>query len=492
MQLFKSKKSLLFLGLIILFGLLLKQYLLFTEVKGFLLGDPYEYASMAYKVVFNNKWEAWGIRSWFYSFFLMIPLMIMKWLKVLPGRFFMNMLIETQIIFSVSCLIVTYFIGKKINNTFTGIISVFFLTLNTLFNRWSLSTTSDIPAVLFYLLAIYFSIPNSNKKTVSSFFGGLFMGISFGIRYQVIFSFIPICFFYLKRFKNFLYFLLGFIIVFLLIGSVDQLIYGDLFHSLIANFKYNSYVIPARDYNLISLINNKFYFNSILFYFSLIEIFLMIISLIPSFYKKNIFIIIFNFIFTFAIYYFLSLKNDRFLVLVVPLICIMSAIGLDFIKFKLIKIFKLPLASISFIGVTLIFAFFFHINKIKYIDLHPFGGMIDGVNSILKYDKTSQIVAPLYTVGREFYFGENLKVINLDSPDWNNKDLVNSILKEGKYFFVWNINSFEFKKNVLPSMRDNKYYFFRLYNKLETITDANNHVIYDHYINHIYLFKKGY
>lgn len=490
MQIIKFNKTLFILGLIILLSILFKQFLLFTQVKGFLQGDPYEYASMAYRVIFNNSWESWDIRSWFYSFFLMIPLIILKWFDVFPGPLFMRLTIEVQIIFSTFCLLLVYLIGKKINSTFTGLIAAFFLSLNMLFNRWSLSTTTDIPATLFYLLALYFSISRANKKNGFSFIGGLFMGISFGIRYQSIFSFIPICLFYLKRLKNFLYFVLGFIIILLQVGLSDKLIYGDLFHSLIANFKLNSYVIPIKSYDITSLIKNKFYFNTIYFNFSLIEIFLMFISLIPSFYKKNILYIILNFILTFVVYYSLSLKDDRFLVMILPLMCVFSAIGLDFITFQITKIFKSRLISTIFVVVALLLISTFHINNIKYMDLQPFGGIIDGINNILKYDNNPRIVAPLYTTGGEFYFGKNLKVINLDSPDWKNKPLVRSVLKEGEYFFAWNINSFVFKKNVVPFLINNNYYIANKYDKLEVIGDANNNIINDRYVNKIYLFKK--
>lgn len=462
----KKNKLLLTLSLIILASILFQLYLLFTQVKGFTQGDPYEYVSMAYKVVFNNKWEAWDIRSWFYPFFLMIPLMILKYFKVVPGNLFIRSIIVVQIIFSISCLIVTYFLGKKIKNTFTGLISVFFLALNPLFNRWSLSTTTDVPATLFYLLVLYFCIPDSNKKNlIDQFIGGLFMGIAFGIRYQSIFSFIPICFLYLKKPKRSLYFVLGFIVIFLLIGVVDQFIYGSLFHSLIANFKYNFSLQPIKDYGSVFWIQDKkFYFNSILFNFSFIEIFLIVISIISSFYKKNIFIIIFNFIFTFVIYNFIPHKESRFLVMLVPLMCILSAIGLDFIKFQITKIFKLPSVSFAFMGIILLITFFFQISKIKYIDLKPFGGVIDGITNITRHDKNPIIVAPIWATGKNFYFGENLKVIDLDPTKWKDKDLVNSALNQGHYFIAWDINSSEFENNVDPLLRANKYIIHHQYN----------------------------
>lgn len=475
MSLTTAKKAKLVVALIVLISILFKFYLLTTQVKGFLQGDPHEYALMAYRVVFNNKWEAWKIRSWFYSFFLMVPLMFLKLFKVGPGDFFMRFIITAQIFFSTACLLVTFLIGKKIKNTFTGIISVVFLSLNMLFIRWSLSTISEIPATLFFLLSLYYCLKRFNKKpSISIFLGGLSMGFAFAIRYQSIIFLIPICFFLFNRFRQLIYFILSFLIVVLLLGITDYYIYGSFFHSLIEYCKMSLSSKPIEDYGASFWISDRsLYFNDVLNYFSSPEIFFMVITCLLSLKKKRIFFIISNFIFAFLILNFIPHKESRFLLMIIPLMCLLSAVGFDFIKYHVEKTFGLP-SKHSVILVAIIFfnIFIFHINKLRYLDLRPFGDIIEGINEILTHDEKPTIVTAYWSAGKEFYFGKKVDVIDLDPTRWKDKDDVYYALKNGQYYFFWGFDLFESGENVEEALK--KY----------------NYVLYRKYKNGIYLYKK--
>jgi len=248
-----------------------------------------------------------------------------------------------ELIFSLCCIYLIYLIGEDIFNEDIALLSAFFLAFSPTFLFYSSTILTGIPSTFFALLAIYFLI-----KT-EYFLAGLFIGLSFMIRFLQFFILIPIVFALflykknqLKRVVSLVY---GFLIVVIPYLILNIFLYKNpIYPFLLQVFmtKYTGWVFHEKlSFYFINLFKENF-----LVLFVIIGV---IFILKKRDYKKTTILSIFLLFFVF--FNLMTHKEMRFILVFLPYIYLVMSYGI-FESFSLIKKKKgLFYLAIMFIGI---------------------------------------------------------------------------------------------------------------------------------------------
>jgi 4-amino-4-deoxy-L-arabinose transferase-like glycosyltransferase len=313
--------------------------------KGYIHSDEhYQSIEIAYKAVFGLGRIPWefedGIRSWFYPGIVVV---IFKTLKF-AGVTDINSLIIGVRLFSISCsmitVIVTYFFAKKIFDKQVGIIASVFVSFWHDFIFWSARTIGDSIAMNFIFLGCYLTylcFPNTNKKlsnantpirklVLRSLFAGICFGIAFMLKFSSVVIVIPLIIWLLiyKKWKEVLILISGLCLLVLVQGVIDHFTWGSFLHSPIEYLKFN--IFEGQ--------NVRFGISPFLSYLALIfdaygEYFLLFLMFICLGFKctKKHSILLSTFFFYFLVFSFISHKEYRFILPVMPLLVLFAAKG---------------------------------------------------------------------------------------------------------------------------------------------------------------------
>ncbi|MCK4669684.1 MAG: glycosyltransferase family 39 protein [Nanoarchaeota archaeon] len=261
-----------------------------------------------------------------------------------------------ELLFSIGTISLVYLISKQLFNKKIADIAAVIITFNSLFIFWTFKLYTSIPATFFFLLSLYFF---TRKQNV---YAGIFSFIAVMVRYPIIFLIVPLEIYLLYRIfkqkKNLLS--LVYYNIPILLGIIAFFIFN--------HYKYSSWLGPV--YVLISSTgwgsSPLFFPNNSLLYLGSFPLFLHImlpflffgIYLLFKEKLKNkeeiIFLILLPLIILYAFFQIISMKDERYILPLIPLIAIISAYGLSKIRPSVRKTILIAYMLIS-IGLLMIF-----------------------------------------------------------------------------------------------------------------------------------------
>lgn len=213
----------------------------------------------------------------------------------------------TEIILGSLCILLTYFIGKKIFSGKTGLIAAFFLAISPTFFFFDGIMLTEIASTFFALLAIYFLTKERH------FLFGLFFGISFMTRFLQLFAFAGIIAALIcnkKSAKTIKKAFFGFVMAVLPYMALNQAMYNNAFLPFIkqvfltANSGWANHRPLA--YYFMELFRENFLY------------LLFIAGIFLSFRKKGSKLVTFPLILTFLFFILMRQKEMRFLIILMP------------------------------------------------------------------------------------------------------------------------------------------------------------------------------
>ncbi|NHJ49034.1 MAG: phospholipid carrier-dependent glycosyltransferase [Asgard group archaeon] len=313
--------------------------------KGYIHPDEhYQSIEVAYDTVFGLGRIPWefedGIRSWFYPGIVVVIFKSLKFIGITD----INSLIIGVRLFSTFCsmitVIVTYFFAKKLFDKRVGIIATVFVSFWHDFIFWSARTIGDSIAMNFIFLGCYLTFlcfPNRNEEvseaklsTQKFVLRSLFAGISFGIAFMLKFSsvviIIPLIIWLLvyKKWKEVLILIGGLGILVIVQGVIDHFTWGSFLHAPIEFVKFNILEGQSVKFGISPFIS----YIALIFdaYSEYFLIFLMFIIIGSKCTKKHS-ILLTTFFFYFLVFSFISHKEYRFILPIMPILVLFAAKG---------------------------------------------------------------------------------------------------------------------------------------------------------------------
>jgi len=474
----KKVKPIVWLVLILIFALLLRLY--FFVGIGF--NDDSYYLEFAETIYKNQKfvpplYEEWGVRiAVFYP-------VILSW-KLL-GISEMSTSIYFLLL-SLGSVIVTYLLGKELFNEKIGLLSAFLLSIFPLDIIYSTQVGPDIPFQLLSAVSVLCFIKGENdKKTLYSFLSGLFIGLSYIAKSEVLLL-VPILAFYLllkliqskkglryfktKDILRYVFLLVGFLLIFSI-----QLVH---FYTLSGEWFYGEKV---RDYSFTHDMNSnsdltwyiRAMFNLGQFfewvhskpYFGFTYYFVVLSSIYLLYKKdKNSVFLIFWFLFIFFFFeyglqfyctkiveYCNYVRHPRFLsAFSIPSMILLATFFMFNYKAKTVK--KLLLFLLVFLVATSIFYTYQ-----SYIFLRNGMGYLREAAYFLKGLQLKNIYIPdRWTISKfKFFFGYNDTIVNrLRVYECNEINCMDELYNSGKYihdsYVVTQVSPYSFINNDYP------------------------------------------
>jgi 4-amino-4-deoxy-L-arabinose transferase-like glycosyltransferase len=373
-----------YLLLLIWAGAFIVRILVAIFSKGFMHADEhFQSIEIAYKRVFGFGVIPWefeeGVRSWFYPGIVTIIFKIMIFFGITD----INTLMIGVRLFSVFCsmipVVVSYFFAERLFNRNVGIVATIFISFWYDFIFWSARTIGDSLAmnfVFFGCFLVFLCLPRKNcsqqeKLTTKrlflySFFAGINFGIAFMFKFSSIVVVIPLVvwLFIYKKWKAVIFLSIGIFVILIAQGVLDQLTWGSFLHSPIEFFKYN--IIEGKNaiYGSYPFVAYIALFFDVYSEYSVV--FLMFLILGVSCSKKES-VLLTTFFFYLLVFSFISHKEYRFILPVMPLLVIFAARG--FLKYpKLIKkgsIKKPVLVTMALIALTFSCVNLFYLKTIQ-------------------------------------------------------------------------------------------------------------------------------
>lgn len=331
--------------------ILKSNYLIFIVILLFLVIKLF-YLTKAHHVIWDEA-VYMGMGKYLYSlgrlgFFEIIrpiglPLVLgLIWKLGLNYVFFSEVV---MVLFATGTILLVYLIGKQMMDSRVGLIAAFLLSISSIFFLYSNYILTGIPSTFFILLGIYVYIRKQNL-----ILSGVFCGAGALFRFPqglVLVSFV-ISFFVLyfkdKRkifFKNSLLFVFGFLLIhipffifnYFIYRKETSKIYHALFRPWILGFWHQSN--PAESLfvsGFRSFLEYVFYYvtqifiqNMIIFVFLLAGLFYIFKN---KLYKQEKFSIILMSFFVFLAYFtYISNKQERFLIALLPYASLIAAYG---------------------------------------------------------------------------------------------------------------------------------------------------------------------
>lgn len=299
----------------------------------------HEYSFLHGFADFSPNWPLAGFRP------PLLPLMIAFISLFTFNQFFLNLLIP---ILSSFGAVGIFLLSKKLFNQEIAVYSSVLFILSPLNIFWGSKILTDTLLVTMIIFSVYFFwscfFEKSNTYRNAIFFG-LFSGFAFLSRYSFIWFFPLFFIFLLIKYKNFKFLLekklfVGIITFFVITAPwfiYNYFLYGSLF----------GFLIQANEASLRWGGNSiSFYFISFLKNFIVFIPFILLGILKDKKYKKDskIFIALW-FLIIFILASLMSHKEDRYLLSLLPPLCIFSAIGISKLK---------KYASLSFLLIVII------------------------------------------------------------------------------------------------------------------------------------------
>jgi len=221
---FKDPKNLLLVG-ILLFAAAIRIYYFFHTLDQPLWWDEADYTSTAKRIGLNlDVNDVWYYRRTFF-----LPLLWAGLFALGGGETTLRL---TELIFSISAVFLTYFVGKELFNKNIGLFAAFGLSICRIHLFLTGRLLSSLPAATFILAGLFFFWKGYIKKENTKYLllAGLFFGLGFLTRLSTILSLIPLAVILLttERFKFWKnkHILLSFLIVLLILSPFLYLYYA--------------------------------------------------------------------------------------------------------------------------------------------------------------------------------------------------------------------------------------------------------------------------
>jgi hypothetical protein len=252
--------------LALLAGALVLRLILWNRAIGFEQGDPLEYVNIAYKLAFGIGIEWWDLRPLLLPLLYVPVLYVAQWWPDPTGEAMVRALRLVSVAFGVGTVWLTYRLGRQLAGELVGLGAGLLVAVNPVVNRMSVSTYAELPSTFFVLLCLWLLVLAVNAAPARDRWlalgAGLALGVGCMIRYQAIFYLPPVGLWVglvaLARTSGSLAhrvrallssrtpagallhgFAGGLLLAVLAQAIIEQLAYGQPFHSLLASFSYN-------------------------------------------------------------------------------------------------------------------------------------------------------------------------------------------------------------------------------------------------------------
>ncbi len=267
---------------------------------------------------------------------------------------FFGRLLEVFCSFGIVYLV--YLIGKKIFDKKIALFASFILSLNAIFFFLGFRLYSSVPASFFILLAYYLVLIDGKFR--SFFIAGISAGLAMLIRYPVAFLVVPLClklgWNVLKRrsksVQKFFIFNLTSLSLFGIYLYYNYIKFGDAFISLKAGL---SSISTNHGVPIIIMNYPLFYLVFLFLFLNFLIVFLGIglYKLIKQMNEKKFFFILLPLIlFGGFLQLFVSMREERYVVPILFVLCLIVGVGFVDFKFKKLKYILLSLyVVVSFI-----------------------------------------------------------------------------------------------------------------------------------------------
>jgi hypothetical protein len=308
--------------------------------------------------------------------------------------------------------------------------------VNVVFNYWSVSPTTEAPSVFFALLAylLYFTGSSGRRFTMA----GFSVGVATMIRYQSAVFLLPLLFTEAskKQIKTTSLLLAGFALAMLLQGLLDLWIYGAFLHSAGAFF----YRLFLAEEGLDYVVNQPltWYLATVPQWLSAIEVVLALLSLLFVSADRKGRTVLLAAACMLAVMSPIPRKELRFMVPVIPFLCVLAGVGLDVLKHALDASLKRVWVSYAVVFLLLARPVLFNLIAIYVMDYAPQGGFIDAVKYVVETEDGAVVASMVWAVGGNLYIeGTGVKLKDADPLYWKDRARIRKILDESDYFIMW-------------------------------------------------------
>jgi len=302
-------------------------------------------------------------------------------------------------LFAAATLFVVYLIGKKVFNEKIGLISLVLLASSPLFFLYSGYLLTEIPSVLFVLLSIYFWI--SDRQYLAPVFASLAVLFKFPNLLLIAVFGTVIAFSYFRAglptlFKKTASFFSIYTLVLIPFFLFNYFLYradtSQLNHALFRPFILGIWHQgnPAASIlinSLSSQLHNLFFYLIVLIQENFLFIFLLagivFIAIKKFYHNKHVLILVSYAVFYFAYFTFIINKQDRFLLLFLPIFSILTAVGIYHFS-------HFAASSKKYAGTILIILMLFASISIT------FTGVRDAKLYTWQYSEEPQVISELY------------------------------------------------------------------------------------------------
>ena len=265
-------------------------------------------------------------------------------------------------IFSLLTIYFGYKITEKLSNSKNAIIVAWLLALATVLPFMSVRNLVELAAVPFLMYGSWLLIRENLTNKYNFFYAGLAIGFALSFRYQIAVFAIGIgaYYFFTWKFKEFLWFVAGLILTFVLTqGLVDYIIWGYPFAEFYAYFTYNLDQGMAYQPNS----NYFMYFYVLMGVFILPLGILIWIGFLRSSRKYFLFFLpTLIFILFHSIY---PNRQERFILTVLPFFIILGIIGFEELKKSLFwdKLWNFSYRFFWILNIPIVTIACFHFSK---------------------------------------------------------------------------------------------------------------------------------
>ncbi len=316
---------------IIILAIIIRLFL-FYSVPYITKSDETLYGHMAYYVLSGAGFKFWLERSYFYPMILLSAIVFSH-----PGithvwdPYLLTVTRAFNLSIDILCILLTYFIGRSISGKNAGLFASLLLAISWLDAFWGFRPVSEVPATLFLLVSLLFTVRALLFNSRMRFFlGGLFLGFSFMARFQSLLLFIPLAV-VLSRKRDYLkYVTSGLMLAVLIQGVVDLVSWGSFLSS-----PWNFFVL-----NILSGGSARWGKKPFLYYLEripgifgwsvLILAFLTLLDL--DSYVSLLWLSITTYV---GVFSFIAHKERRFLVPIIPMFYLLAALGFARLEKKL-------------------------------------------------------------------------------------------------------------------------------------------------------------
>ena len=277
----------------------------------------------------------------------------------------MLLMFFNRLIHGIISLAVIYFafkISEKLSNTKNAIIVAWLLAFATVVPFMSVRNLVELAAVPFLMYGSWLLIRENLTNKYNFFYAGLAIGFALSFRYQIAVFAIGIgaYYFFNWKFKEFLWYVAGLILMFVLTqGLVDYLIWGYPFAEFYAYFTYNLDQGMAYQPNS----NYFMYFYVLMGVFILPLGILIWIGFLKSYKRYLLFFLpTLIFILFHSIY---PNRQERFILTVVPFFIILGIIGFEELKKHLFwdKLWNFSYRFFWILNIPIVTIACFHFSK---------------------------------------------------------------------------------------------------------------------------------